>query len=129
LYLLSSGDECTAPIKTAILEQGIIKMESKVLLKEINRVLAKQFGSRLKSVILYGSEARGTAAIDSDIDIFVLLEGPINLGRDLETAITAAYPLQLQNDRPFHFSICDIKQYEAGEFSLYRISKMEGIAA
>lgn len=104
-------------------------MQSQILLKEIKRMLAARFGARLRSVILYGSEARGTAAIDSDIDIFVLLDGPINLGADLEEAITATYPLQLQIDRPLHYSICDFKEYEAGEFSLYRTSKLEGIAA
>ena len=34
-------------------------------------------GEKLESVILYGSEARGTASEDSDIDIVILLRDPL----------------------------------------------------
>jgi predicted nucleotidyltransferase len=44
--------------------------------------------------VLYGSEARGTAHPDSDVDLLVLLRGPVSLGKDLKTIIDALYPLQ-----------------------------------
>jgi hypothetical protein len=39
-------------------------------------VLTAAFGARLHAVVLFGSEARGQAAPDSDIDLFVVLDGP-----------------------------------------------------
>jgi len=95
----------------------------------LKSILAAKFGSRFKSIMLYGSEANGHAEKDSDIDIFILLEGPVFIGADLESAITATYSLQMQIDRPLHFSICDFREYEAGKFSLYRTIKKEGLAA
>ena len=50
--------------------------------------------------MLYGSEARGTAGPDSDIDVLVLLEGPVDYGRDLELNVKTLYPLSLQIERP-----------------------------
>ena len=38
------------------------------------RALLSSFGSRLKTVVLFGSRARGEASTNSDHDIFVVLE-------------------------------------------------------
>lgn len=40
------------------------------------------YGSRLKGLILFGSQARGDAGPDSDVDIAVILEGPIDHGEE-----------------------------------------------
>jgi predicted nucleotidyltransferase len=99
------------------------------LLRRVKALLENAFGDRLRGVVLYGSEARGEATPDSDIDILVLLIGPVALGRDLRTIIHVLYPLQLEVERPIHAVPVDIAVYEAGEFALYRNAKREGILA
>jgi len=99
------------------------------VLKRIKAALAVTFGSRFRGVVLYGSEARGEAASDSDIDVLVLLTGPVTLGQDLRAIIHTLYPLQLEIGRSIDALPVDIAVYEAGEFALYRNAKREGIAA
>jgi type I restriction enzyme S subunit len=48
------------------------------LVREFHEQLAALYGDRLKGVYLYGSYARGDAREDSDIDIAVVLEGPVD---------------------------------------------------
>ena len=43
-------------------------------LKQYTEEIAKIYGKHLKSVILYGSYARGDYTEDSDIDIMILLD-------------------------------------------------------
>ena len=45
----------------------------KIMLSELAELLHKVYGKHLKTVILYGSVARGTDTDDSDIDIMVLV--------------------------------------------------------
>ena len=89
--------------------------------------LANVYGDRLRGVILYGSGARGEAVAESDIDLLVLLDGPIALGPDLRTIVDALYSLQLEVDRPIHATPADKNDYEAGDYAIYRKAKSEGI--
>ena len=45
------------------------------MLLELEEMLQRVYGNKLKAVILYGSVARGTATEESDIDIMVLIDG------------------------------------------------------
>ncbi len=42
------------------------------------------YGSRLRKLVLYGSRARGEAKFDSDIDIMIVLTGPIGRWKEVE---------------------------------------------
>jgi predicted nucleotidyltransferase len=102
-------------------------MDQLNLLKRIKTLLDPAFGSRLRGVVLYGSEARGEATPDSDIDVLVLLTGPVALGRDLRTIIDALYPLQLEMDRVLEAFPVDEEDYLRGEYAWYREAQKDGI--
>jgi predicted nucleotidyltransferase len=104
-------------------------MDRTAFLQEVKSLLTTAFGARLKGVVLYGSEARGEAAADSDIDLLVLLKGPIDYLDDLRAIIDALYGLQLRVFRPIHASPADAEEYERSERALYRYAHQEGIVA
>jgi predicted nucleotidyltransferase len=105
-------------------------MDKAILLADIKKAITEKIGNdRLKGLFLFGSEARSTATDNSDIDILVLLEGPVRLASDLQEVISSTYPIQLELDRFLHFIVADSKDYDSGEYSLYRSIKGEGVAA
>lgn len=48
------------------------------ILRDFRQRLEEVYGPRLAGVILFGSQARGDALPDSDIDVLVILHGPVN---------------------------------------------------
>ena len=95
--------------------------------KEIRARLADAFRERLHGVLLYGSEARNEAREGSDLDLMVLLDGPVRLGRDLDTIVEALYPVQLEIEAPIHATPVASKVFEAGEYGLYRSARRDGV--
>jgi len=89
--------------------------------------LEAKHGDRLCGAVLYGSEARGEAGPESDIDILVLLEGPVDYGRDLEANLDALYPLSFQIGRRISAKPVAATEYEAVQCPLYRRARAEGI--
>ena len=49
----------------------------RIALEEAASRLRSDYGDRLRQIVLYGSRARGDAIEDSDVDLLVVLEGPI----------------------------------------------------
>ena len=103
-------------------------MTTEKILLQINDRLRAQHGDRLRGVVLYGSEARGQARPDSDIDVLVLLEGPVDYGRDLEANLDALYPLSLELGRRISAKPVDADEYQDMGCPLYRQVHAEGIA-
>ena len=102
-------------------------MTRKALLEQVKSRLGEAFGDRLEGVVLYGSEARGDAGRDSDVDVLVLLMEPPREPEDSWTCINTLYPLILESGRPIHAEPVAAAAYHAAEFPLYRHAAMEGV--
>jgi len=96
--------------------------------QKCKEVLAKQYGKRLKGVILYGSMARGESTVDSDIDLLVLLEPPLDYFAELWNLIDVLYPIQLESEQLISAKPVSVNDFEMGSVSLYRNARREGVA-
>jgi predicted nucleotidyltransferase len=110
-------------------------MTREEILAEIERRLREAFGPRYRGAVLYGSEARGESRPDSDIDVLVLLEGPVKQGQDLVTIIESLYNLQLEmidskgfgDSRVIHAVPADERVFEEQQYFLYQEVKAVGV--
>lgn len=104
-----------------------LQLTSPEFRQRIRAALEVAFQDRFRAVILYGSEARGEATIESDVDLLLLLEGPVDLVHDLDTGIRAIYRLQLELEYPIHLTPVEEDVFEQGEYALYRNAQRDGV--
>ena len=62
----------------------------------------------------------------SDIDVMVLLDGPVDSAADDWACIRALYSLILEIGRPIDANPVDVADYARGEYGLYRNAQREG---
>jgi predicted nucleotidyltransferase len=98
------------------------------IIKKCKETLKKYYGNRLKSVILYGSTARGQSTPASDIDLLVLLSPPLDYFAELRRLVDMLYPIQLESKQLISAKPVSVDDFELGSISLYRNAKREGIA-
>jgi predicted nucleotidyltransferase len=68
------------------------------ILTTLRREFSTLLGNQLEALYLYGSQARGDAQLDSDIDILVVINGEFDYGELLARTSKTVATLSLEND-------------------------------
>lgn len=97
------------------------------ILQQCRSVLEEFYGERLKGLVLYGSAARGTDVPENDIDLMVLLDGPVNAALEIRRIWDVLYAVQLKSDRLISVMPADAEDYDNGAYCLYRTVRQEGV--
>ena len=102
----------------------------KILLDQYTEILRKIYGSHLKTVILYGSYARGDYKADSDIDIVAIVHGErFYLQEGLKKVWDRSADLELEYGTIISPTVIPFDEYEKWKNVLpyYKNIELEGV--
>lgn len=94
---------------------------------ELEKGLKDLYGERFRGLLLYGSYARGTAWEGSDVDLLLLLEGPVNVCREILASEPVVWPLSLDSCLVLSVMPVDVDAFERGETMFLRVVHREAI--
>lgn len=90
-------------------------------------LLRQHYGARLERVVVYGSQARGDAGPESDIDLLAVVRGTIRPSEEIDRLVDLLYPLQLESRQLISVIPAPADAYDRGEIQLYRNVQAEGV--
>jgi uncharacterized protein len=99
----------------------------KNILTQLRSHFEQIYDSRLVTMVLYGSQARGDAHPDSDIDVLVVLKAPVQAGVEIDRTLQIVADLSLQNDELISCHFMDEERFTNYQGSLLRNIRREGI--
>jgi len=82
------------------------------LLAELRRRFELLYGPRLVRLMLFGSQARGDAESGSDIDVLVVLEGPVRPGKENRHTLDPVAEPSLPNNVVFSCAFVSCERFE-----------------
>lgn len=72
--------------------------QTESVVREVRRQLVKLYGSRFRRLILFGSHARGEAAVGSDVDLLLVLDQVGDFWSEFEKIEEITCRLSLEHD-------------------------------
>jgi predicted nucleotidyltransferase len=87
------------------------------------------YGERFRGLFLYGSYARGTAWEGSDVDLLLLLAGPVDPVTEILRAKAIKAPLALDADLALSIVPVSIEDFERAESMFLRVVRREAVRA
>jgi predicted nucleotidyltransferase len=100
----------------------------RAILQELRARFERLYGDQLVGLLLYGSQARGEAEEGSDIDVLVVLRGPIDALDEIARTEFIVADLSLANDVVISCVFKSQEAFENGRSSLLLNVRDEGIA-
>lgn len=74
------------------------KSRLKKILRELQKEFSKILGEKLDTILLFGSQARGDARVNSDIDLLIIINGEFNYGDLIKNTSNIVSNLSLKYD-------------------------------
>lgn len=104
-------------------------MSSRVhdILDELRQRFSDHYGRRLLRMVLFGSQARGDAVADSDIDVLVVLQDPVDPVAEIFATGQMVSEVSLQFTSVVSCVFAGKAQFAAGNEPLLRNIHREGI--
>lgn len=97
------------------------------ILSQLKQDLSTLYGDRLHHLTLFGSQARGDNQPESDIDVLVILSGPINAGEEIKRTGKIVAKLSLDYDVVISCLFMDEIHYQTRNSALLRNVRQEGV--
>ena len=97
------------------------------ILKSLHEGLTRLLGDHLEAILLYGSQARGDARPDSDIDVLVVLRGAFSYFEMIDRTGALAADLSLQNDTVISLTFITVDDYSNSQLPFLSCIRQEAI--
>ncbi len=97
------------------------------ILAELKLLLSQLYGERLDQIILYGSQARGDARPDSDIDVLIVLKGKVNPWQEIIRSGSITSDISLRCDVVITTMFVSPEEYDHLEEPYLNNVRREGI--
>ena len=96
-------------------------------LATLKQGLQQIYGARLRKLMLFGSQARGAAGTDSDIDVAVILDGPINTGQEIARTSHLRQRINLETEQLVSLLYLTEETLRDGQRLIYRNIRQDGV--
>lgn len=99
--------------------------EIRAVVRTLEEGLKKLYGDRFRGLLLYGSYARGDAREGSDVDLLLLLEGPVDPVKEILHLETVAWPISLEADLLLSVMPVSFEAFQKPETTFLRLARKE----
>lgn len=96
------------------------------VLRDLDGGLRDLYGKRYQGLVLYGSQVRGEADEGSDVDLLLLLEGTVEVGREIRRSSKVVAPLALEAGLMLSLIPVSIEEYRASSDPYLINARTEG---
>ncbi|HTG35142.1 MAG TPA: nucleotidyltransferase domain-containing protein [Thermoanaerobaculia bacterium] len=97
--------------------------------RKLEAGLRNLYGERFRGLLLYGSYARGDAREGSDVDLLLLLEGPVNSFREVLRMEPVTWPLSLEYDTVLSVTPMSLDSFERQDSLFLRTLQQDVVPA
>jgi predicted nucleotidyltransferase len=97
------------------------------IIVSVKRWFAEQYQDGLASLILYGSQARGDAKEDSDVDLLIVLKRAFDYREELEKTSHFVADLSLEYDTVISRAFVSVDRYQRENSPFFLNVRREGI--
>jgi predicted nucleotidyltransferase len=115
------------PRRTASLDALGLRPAVRDALADARAALDRLYGERLAGLVLYGSQARGDAHPDSDVDVLVLLHGAVRPVAEIQRMSGRATAIGIRHDVALSLMPAQAERFAARDRTFYRHVAREGV--
>ena len=98
------------------------------ILREYRRRLEEIYGPRLLRLVLFGSQARGDADPDSDIDVLIVLAGPLDDWAETQRTSKVTSKVSVKFDTDVARIFATPEDYAEKTLPFYETIRREGVS-